>query len=181
MHVMHQNQKLLVCYFLHHVVIFSDKPGDWFCVKCDSLNFKNRFTCFKCNADKYGVIRNNSSESTVSTTSTSSSSPKTAQEQWNCPNCNTQNYLTRGTCRKCSAQRPADAKSATIEVSTSKKQEKTPKQDCLICCEQKIEVALTVCGHYVMCNSCAEKIDYCPVCRKGYKPFHVLRIYTIDD
>jgi hypothetical protein len=37
---------------------------------------------------------------------------------------------------------------------------------CKICIENQIDTVLLRCKHLVVCNSCAEKIDYCPVCRR---------------
>jgi hypothetical protein len=47
------------------------------------------------------------------------------------------------------------------EVSASQQ-----KDECIICCENKITTVFFPCGHMICCGTCSEKIDKCPNCRK---------------
>lgn len=47
----------------------------------------------------------------------------------------------------------------------------TDDTDCIICMENEYDVVMVPCGHYCMCNECANKIlnstSKCPICRQG--------------
>lgn len=36
---------------------------------------------------------------------------------------------------------------------------------CIICLENQKNKILVPCGHYILCNKCANKVDKCPLCR----------------
>ncbi|XP_041041092.1 E3 ubiquitin-protein ligase MYLIP-A isoform X1 [Carcharodon carcharias] len=38
---------------------------------------------------------------------------------------------------------------------------------CMVCCGEEINTAFCPCGHMVCCNSCANQLQACPVCRSG--------------
>ena len=40
------------------------------------------------------------------------------------------------------------------------------KVDCKICLEGSVEMVFIPCGHICACNSCAERVTSCPLCRK---------------
>lgn len=52
------------------------------------------------------------------------------------------------------------------------------KNTCIICCDNKINVAFIPCGHFVCCHECANKCKKkCPICRKKFKSLQ--KIYTM--
>jgi len=48
--------------------------------------------------------------------------------------------------------------------------------DCNICMENPINSAISPCGHSVCCDTCAKKLQTCPMCRGRIG--HVLKIYN---
>ncbi|XP_057684056.1 E3 ubiquitin-protein ligase MYLIP-A [Corythoichthys intestinalis] len=46
---------------------------------------------------------------------------------------------------------------------------------CTLCCEEQIDAAFCPCGHLVCCQTCADQLQACPVCRSEVE--HVQRVY----
>ncbi|KAM8840893.1 E3 ubiquitin-protein ligase MYLIP-A [Spinachia spinachia] len=46
---------------------------------------------------------------------------------------------------------------------------------CMLCCEEEIDAAFCPCGHMVCCQSCANQLQMCPVCRSEVE--HVQHVY----
>lgn len=46
---------------------------------------------------------------------------------------------------------------------------------CMLCCEGQIDAAFCPCGHMVCCQSCASRLELCPVCRSTVE--HVQHVY----
>lgn len=46
---------------------------------------------------------------------------------------------------------------------------------CMLCCEEEIDAAFCPCGHMVCCQSCANQLELCPVCRSEVE--HVQHVY----
>ncbi|KAL0962029.1 hypothetical protein UPYG_G00334840 [Umbra pygmaea] len=46
---------------------------------------------------------------------------------------------------------------------------------CMLCCEDEIDAAFCPCGHMVCCQSCANQLQLCPVCRSEVE--HVQHVY----
>lgn len=48
-------------------------------------------------------------------------------------------------------------------------------QLCIVCFENPKECAIVPCGHFCVCKVCADRLDYCPICRQTKQ--NVLKIY----
>uniref|UniRef100_H2MCU2 RING-type E3 ubiquitin transferase n=1 Tax=Oryzias latipes TaxID=8090 RepID=H2MCU2_ORYLA len=46
---------------------------------------------------------------------------------------------------------------------------------CMLCCEEEIDAAFCPCGHMVCCQTCANQLQLCPVCRADVE--HVQHVY----
>ncbi|XP_061676144.1 E3 ubiquitin-protein ligase MYLIP-A [Syngnathoides biaculeatus] len=46
---------------------------------------------------------------------------------------------------------------------------------CMLCCEEQIDAAFCPCGHLVCCQTCANQLQLCPVCRSEVE--HVQHVY----
>ncbi|KAM6959447.1 E3 ubiquitin-protein ligase MYLIP-A [Aplochiton taeniatus] len=46
---------------------------------------------------------------------------------------------------------------------------------CMLCCEEEINAAFCPCGHMVCCQTCANQLQLCPVCRSEVE--HVQHVY----
>ncbi|KAM4630323.1 E3 ubiquitin-protein ligase MYLIP-A [Polymixia lowei] len=46
---------------------------------------------------------------------------------------------------------------------------------CMLCCEEEIDAAFCPCGHMVCCQTCANQLQTCPVCRSEVE--HVQHVY----
>lgn len=46
---------------------------------------------------------------------------------------------------------------------------------CMLCCEEEIDAAFCPCGHMVCCQTCANQLQLCPVCRSEVE--HVQHVY----
>ncbi|CDQ87607.1 unnamed protein product [Oncorhynchus mykiss] len=46
---------------------------------------------------------------------------------------------------------------------------------CMLCCEEEIDAAFCPCGHMVCCQTCANQLPLCPVCRSEVE--HVQHVY----
>lgn len=65
-----------------------------------------------------------------------------------------------------------------LETAINLSMKKKIDNQCIICCDNNINVAFIPCGHFACCLYCAKKCkNQCPICRKNYKSLQ--KIYTI--
>ncbi len=83
----------------------------------------------------------------------------------------------RGSPPKKRQKKTLDAPTTTI--TTTKPSIRTPplSKECSICMDAEPTVASSACGHLCMCEGCSKKVTECPVCRKGFAPAQLIRIY----
>lgn len=127
------------------------KPGDWECSKCHEHNFASRSSCRKC--------------SELNPNAKKDGQPPMKPGDWFC-SCNEMNFGSRTACHKCGTER------AGHKVKNN--------DSCGICLTEPARVTIKTCGHFVMCQECAQKFTNCPMCRTSYNPLRDLQITYIS-
>lgn len=76
------------------------RPGDWFCVRCNGLNFSRRVTCFSCGAPK------DAGAAAQMMGMWPQQQPVGLPGDWVCPRCGYNNFARRTTCMRCNEPAP---------------------------------------------------------------------------
>lgn len=166
----------------------SRKLGDWICPNCRFNNFAMRPNCFKCNWSKQNTIdwicsnchysnfaKNTNCKkcSTVKSISTivkesehissQESIPTSNHGDWKC-SCDEINFGSRIVCRKCGHERPPNENEGL----------------CAVCLQNRADICLKKCGHIAVCQTCANNMNACPICRVPYSQNEdVIKIFKV--
>lgn len=117
---------------------------------CGELNFAARTSCRKCSKAK----------------PTADTQPTYRAGDWFCAGCNELNFGSRDACFKCNVNR------------TSHREKKDTS--CAVCLIADKNTTIKTCGHFAMCEVCAQKFDHCPMCRSVYNPLKdLLRTFDV--
>lgn len=68
-------------------------------------------------------------------------------------------------------------KSESIGGNIKNDEKKEEKNECAICMDNEIMMAIIPCGHYCICEECSRLITDCPICRRHCE--QIVRIYSI--